>query len=375
MPKKDAKQRPPTALGRALKLYREQHKFTQEELSTLLDEDPRQVRRWENGETTLTDVVALKRIADRLGIPYEHLGIAASLYLPLTLEKITTTVERIWTFIDEAYIAEAHAIAENIILESSQWTKIHDAQFLRAFAHMYHAVAHAASLRVKTDEVGQAIYYYQQMEYFARQLKDDTLLTIALTYKGDMLRRKGDLSHALLCLEEARNTTPRADEAARGNALQLLARTSLQARKLDTFDTAIKQAEELAYAINQQGNSVRQFNLTYVLEEYAKSYCKLGKTQLALDYVDQAEKIKIPTKSSEILLKVARAEILVREGDMRNALPLAVEAATYSRKHGHNRRLERIYAIKRYLNRQALKYSKAEWELNEALEGPNEYLE
>jgi|SRR5579875_2359084 hypothetical protein len=87
-------------------------------------------------------------------------------------------------------------------------------------------------------------------------------------------------------------------------------------------------------------NSVRQFNLGYVFEEYAKSYGRLGKAQLALDYIDRAEKYRTPTKSSEILMKVARAEILVREGDVRNAVPLAAEAAIYSREHGHNRRLE-----------------------------------
>jgi hypothetical protein len=42
-------------------------------------------------------------------------------------------------------------------------------------------------------------------------------------------------------------------------------------------------------------------------------------------------------------------------------------------KHGHYRHLERLYAIKRYLNRQSLNYGKAERALGEALEGPIEY--
>jgi hypothetical protein len=95
--------------------------------------------------------------------------------------------------------------------------------------------------------------------------------------------------------------------------------------------------------------------------------------QLALDYVNKSENTRPPTKSSEILLKVARAEILIHTGDLRNGEPLAVEAALYSREHGHYRRLERIYAIKRYLNQQILSYGKTELALSEALEGPNEY--
>ena len=75
---KDAKLRPPSALARALKAYRERHKYTQEELAALLDADPRQIRRWENNETSLSDIQQLKKIADRLGIPYQDLGIAPS---------------------------------------------------------------------------------------------------------------------------------------------------------------------------------------------------------------------------------------------------------------------------------------------------------
>lgn len=82
MPGREAKPRPPSALARALKAYREVHKFTQEQLAALLDEEPRQIRRWENNETAIPDIHQLKKIVDRLGIPYEHLGIAPSIYIP-----------------------------------------------------------------------------------------------------------------------------------------------------------------------------------------------------------------------------------------------------------------------------------------------------
>jgi tetratricopeptide (TPR) repeat protein len=235
---------------------------------------------------------------------------------------------------------------------------------------MYNAVAHATSLSVRTDEVGLAIYYYQQMEYFARQAKDDTLINIALAYQGDMQRRKGDISRAITFLEAARDTTPRADQAARGNMLQLLARSSLRAKRVDEFETALKQSEAIAQATSQQLRSTgNQYHLAHVYEEYAKGYDVLGKPQVALDYVDKAEKAHTLTKSVEILLKVARAEILIHSGDLRNGEPLAIEAAIYTREHGHYRRLERIYALKRYVNQQMLKYGKTELALSEALQG------
>lgn len=370
MPGKEAKQRPPTALGQVLKIYRDIHNLTQEELAANLEVEPRTLRRWENGETVLTDVRELKRIADRLGIPHEHLGVAASIYIPLTVEKINTTVDHVWSLIDEAHIAEARAIIENLVQGASHQVRIHDVAFVRALTRAYHAAGHATALSARTDEVGPAIYYYQQMEYFARLLNDHTLLNVSLAYQGDMLRRKGNISHALIYLEGALDTTPQADTAARGNAMQFLARAYLRAERARDFEHAIREAEELAHMASQETDSTgKQYNLAMVYEEYAKSYGSLGKTQQGLDYVDLAGKVRPPTKSSEILLKVARAEILIRSGDIRNGEPLAVEAAIYCREHGHYRRLERIYALKRYLNEQILRYGKAELALSEALEG------
>ncbi len=326
---KQRKQRQPSALSQALILYRNKHKFTQEELATLLDTEPRTLRRWENGETVLTDTRELKHIADRLGIPYDHLGIAPSLYIPLSIEQINITAARIWSLIDDGRISEAHAIAENLVREASHQLTTDDQNYLRSYAHMYHATAHATSLSVRTDDVGQAIYYYQQMEYFARTIHDNTLINISLAYQGDMYRRKNDLHKAIT-----------------------------------------KTSEDIAYAVAEQPRSTRnQYHLAHVYEEYAKGYDLLGKPQLALDYIDKAEKSHVITKSVDILLKVARAEILIHSGDIKAGERLAVEAAVYTKEHGHLRRLERIYALKRFLNRQATRYGRAEASLSEALEG------
>jgi transcriptional regulator with XRE-family HTH domain len=367
---KQRKRRQPSALSQALILYRDKHRFTQEELAAVLSVEPRTLRRWENGETILTDTHDLKHIADRLGIPYEHLGIASSLYLPLSVEQLTATIAHIWSLIDEGRISEAHAIAENIVREAANQLQTNDLMYIRAFTHMYHAAAHATSLSVRTDEVGQAIYYYQQMEYFARRLEDNTLINVALAYLGDMYRRKNDMQRAIAILEEARDTTQGAELAAQGNVHQLLARSYVKVNRIQDFDRAIKTSEDIAYAVAEDINITgNQYHLAHVYEEYAKGYDLLGQQQKAMDYADKAEKSQILTKSVEILLKVVRAEILIHSGDINTGEPLAVEAAIYTKEHGHIRRLERIYNLKRFLNRQADRYGKAEASLSEALEG------
>jgi tetratricopeptide (TPR) repeat protein len=321
------------------------------------------------GLALLEDMV----IEPQLQVPQvvSRIGVSPSLSIPLTLDQINTVVDNIWYLIDEGRINEAHAIAEYLLQQATHQLAVttQDAAFLRTFTRLYHAAAHATSLNVFAANVGQAIYYYQQMEYFARQLKDDTLLNLSLSYQGDIQRRKGDLPRALALLEGARETTPHADEAARGNMLQFLARCYLRANRRGEFEFALKEAEALAHATGHHTRSTgNQFHLAHVYEEYAYSYGTLGRTQEALDYVERAEKAHSLTKAVEVLLTLSRAEILLRAGDISAGMPLAVEATVYSKAHGHNRRLERIAALKQYMHQQVLSYSKAEAALSEVLE-------
>lgn len=245
-----------------------------------------------------------------------------------------------------------------------------DAPTLRAYARLYQAVAYVTSMRVRSEQADEPIYFYRQMETFARALGDDGLLNVALTYQGDMYRRKNSLDQAMTSLEAARDTTPGADDAARGNALQLLGRTYVLAGKFREADTALKASEDLALKIGEQNTSTgKQFHLPHVYEEFAKTYDAMGQPQEALDYVDRAEKAQPLTTATGMLLKIARGEILVHSGDLRNGVPLVVEVALHSRTHGNQRRLERVYFLQRSLNRETRQRVRAESEISEALEG------
>ena len=189
-----------------------------------------------------------------------------------------------------------------------------------------------------------------------------------------MYRRKNDFPKAIMILQQARDNTPGADLSAQGNMMQLLARSYVRVHRVKDFDTAIKTSEEMAYAVAEQRQEIskstgNQYHLAHVYEEYVKGYDLLGQYGLAMDYVDKAEKAQTLNKSVEILLKVARAEILIHSGDIKEGESLAVEAAIYTKEHGHLRRLERIYNLKRYLHYKAQQYAKSENSLSEALEG------
>lgn len=356
-------------LGQALKEYRKEHKLTQEELAAELGIEPRRLRAWENERPT-SNIKELRRIADLLGMNPERLGLAASIYVPHTPEQIEEIVERIWSLMHDLRMNEARSVLGKLLQDVSYQPIADDPALLLALAHLYHVAGYVTSMSARTLEVPQAIYYYHELETIARVLDDQTLLNTALTYQGDMYRRIGDIEKAITYLEAARDTVSQADPAAQGNTFQLLGRAYLPAKNIAGFERAMAQAEEKGYQVNAQTNSIHgHFNLGTVYEEYAKSYALLNQTQKAITYSELTEKMLPTTKNNQVLLKIIKAEVLIHSGEIHEGSSLAVEAARLSQAQGHQRRLERIRKLKKYLHEQSLKLSKAEMDIEEALDG------
>ncbi|MFL5699092.1 MAG: hypothetical protein ACJ797_18575 [Ktedonobacteraceae bacterium] len=274
---------------------------------------------------------------------------------------------------DEVRVIEARTIIEKLVRDINAQIVTEDHALLHSLAHTYQAAGYVASMNARTSEVPLAIHRYHEMETVACIIDDQTLLNIALTYQGDMYRRLGDLSKAITYLEAARDTTPQANAAARGNGLQLLGRVSLLKKDLHSFERAMAETEDLASIIDPAKNSIHgHYNLGLVYEEYAKSYAALRQAHKALEYVKRTKATLPKTPNNKILLMIVRAEALIYGGEIDSGEPLAIEAARLSRIQGHQRRLERIQNIKRYLHQQTLKLGKAEMDLDEALNGPIE---
>lgn len=359
-------------VGQALKNYRKTHSITQEQLAEKLGVDPRTLRSWEN-ERPPESIRELRRISDLLGIEPERLGLAASIYLPKTSEEVEEIIQHVWKLMDEVRVHEAYHVIKKLLQDLRVQVATGDQRLLTSFAHALQVAGYVASMHAKTSEVTLAIDHYHELETVARIIHDPTLLNISLAYQGDMYRRQGDLQKAITYLEAARDTTEGANEAARGNALQLLGRTSFLMKDIHTFEQTMDEAEELATSIDPSANSIHgHYNLGTIYEEYAKSYAAMGQTNKALEYVKRTEANLPPTPNNKILLMIVNAEALIYGGELDAGEPIAIEAAKLSRIQGHYRRLERLQNIKRYLHRQSLKFEKAEASLDEALHGPIE---
>jgi len=96
----------------------------------------------------------------------------------------------------------------------------------------------------------------------------------------------------------------------------------------------------------------------------------LHRQDLSNALIHLPEKARPKTQFWTTLLDIARAEVFVYNGQVDEGLPLALRAAELSQQQGHRRRLERIYGMRRFLNRKAIEFAKAEEELGDILDGP-----
>ncbi len=379
MPQREPKPRFVTPLSQVLTDYLDTHPMTQLDLADYLNIGERTLRRWKNGEDMLTDIRELKRIAELLGVEPERLGVAASLYVPLTPDEIDTSIDHVWRLLRVAKYYEASVLIDKLIRDIASFIQTEDPTLLRKLAHAQHTAGYIKSQTSRANKADLALFHYSEMERIARILDDQTLINIALSYEGDMLQRGGNVKGSIEYLEAARDTTPHADVSARGNGIQLLGRAYFKAGRLGDFEQAMKQAEELAYEsqVTDLTNSVRgQYSAGTVYEEWGRSLGLLGRTKEAMDYLDRAEQIFLQTwtvQRRDMLMKTARAMTLVCSGNIRQGIELAVEAIDLCRKQGNVRLLDRVYGIQQYLDQLTKEIGNAGSMLREALAGPIEY--
>jgi len=346
-----AQQRKDTSLaGQFLKSYREKHGLTQEQMAYDLQMEPRTLRAYENGERPLNNVKELHRIADRLGVEPEQLGVVGSLYVPRTPDEIEEALQHAWSLVEESRLREARAVIERLAQNLRNQITSENPALLHSLAQTYHAAGYIVSEATKAGESYDAMLYYKEMETIARLIKDDTLLNIALTYQGDMHRRLGNLEKAATYLEAARDTTPNADKAALGNGIQLLARVYLRKGDLSNFERAMKESEELSYSFDPMTSSTRgHYSPGTVYEEYGRSYADLGMTDKAMDYLERAQGSLPKTKFWELLIATSKAMAMIKGDDMESGVKQAVEVAEEIKKLGVLRYLDRIYLANKYL--------------------------
>lgn len=378
MPQREPRPRFVTPLSQVLTEYLETHPMSQLDFAEYLNIGERTLRRWKNGEDVLTDIRELKRIAELLGVEPERLGVAASLTLPLTPDEIDASLDHAWKLIKAERCYEANTLVDKLVSNITSLIHTEDVILLRKLAHAQHVAGFVKSHVTRAKEAAIPFSHYHEMERIARILGDQTLINVALTYEGDMLLRGGSVEESIQYLEAARDTTPLADTAARGNGIQLLGRAYFRAGRLGDFEQAIKESEALAHepsVVDLSNSAMGQYNLGTVYEEYGRSLGLLGQTKDAVAYLNKAHEAfsQAANQNRDLLMKTAQAMVLVRGGELQQGTKIAVECVDLCRKHGDLRMLDRIYGVQQYLDRLSREIGHAGSLLREALAGPIEY--
>src|SRR6266487_1850149 len=361
-----------SAVGHVIREHRKARGLTQKQLACELGVEARTLRMYENGERVLESISDLRRIADLLEIDPVELGLAASKHDISTAAQVQEIVERVSLLILQARFIEARTTVDTFFRNLKRQSGNEDPAFLRALAQAHCLAGQVQAITRRTREVEYMLYHFREMAQIAQAIDDQTLLNLALSYQGDMLRRRGEVAQAILYLEQARECTPLADTAARGNNALLLGRAYSSNEDYEDFEREMTCAEQIAHTVSTTPAPLTLYSLISVYEEYASSYARMGKLEKSLHYLQLAEK-HLPTNNLwSMFLKATRAEILVYSGEIVHAVPLLIEVAHLAQMYGHQRLIERLYRLQYYLDDQSLLMRQASRSLSEILHGPVE---
>lgn len=362
-----------SAVGYVIRKHRKSRGLTQKQLAGELGVEARTLRMYENGERVLESISDLRRIADLLEIDPIELGLAASKHLISTVTQIEEVMERVVALASQACLIEARSTIDTIFLHGSMHLDHSDPKFLCALAHAHCLAGQIHAITRRTREVEYILHHFREMERIARLIDDQTLLHIALSYQGDITRRRGEKAQAILLLEQVRECTPQADVVACGTHALLLGRAYASVEDYSGFEREIAQAEKLARSTTHTFPWLLFYNPGAVNRERVTIYARMGQIEKSLHYLQQAEQSLPGNNLWSMLLKADRAEVLIYEGDIFQAMPLLIEVAHLAQMYGHQHLIERLYHLQSYLDDQSLLMRQASRSLGEILHGPIEH--
>ncbi|MGW2542532.1 helix-turn-helix domain-containing protein [Kitasatospora sp. NPDC001574] len=321
------------ALPEILQLHRELHGLPQQELADLLGYSTSYVSRIETGSRTITDVGALRHIAERLGLPPHVFGITdeadgdhqlviqlADSVLRLAeiarqAGQATTAVAELWPLVArlEARTADGHT----------------DLATLRVLARARTGLGVALGHVLPEERLAAAARWTGKGLSVARRLDDPALHAHALRHHGNELRKSGLHARAIDRLGQARGLARTAGE--RAEAVVLLARAAGAAGNTAVFDDAVEEGVRLL----DEAAPTALFSAFTLHEVRLRGLMGTGRTDEAVRLLDRAPAAG-PGATSQwrIIAAITAGEVLTRRGDTSGAaqqLAAAVDGAALHR--------------------------------------------
>jgi transcriptional regulator with XRE-family HTH domain len=352
-------------VGKRIREAREQKGWTQLRCAEEVEISDKTWGKYERGEIEQPNLNLLRKIAVLLGIDLDSLNLHTYPYY--TSEEAHSLLERAAVGLEQGRFSEAALNADSVI-NSLTYHGADTVQLQTLLARAYFLAGHAHSILSEKVSIKEPLAYFQKMGMIARNLGDETLINVALTYQGEMLRRGGNLKEALRIFKNVPrgNTVELAPD---GNSCQLLARVYLSIGDRKNFEHWIVCAEDLASRTSVKTCSLYiPFNLGSVYEEWARFHAQQGNIDESMKYLQLLQSSMPYTPRWNMLEKMIRAEVLIRavvNAEQRQPVniervpeyiegrALLEKVVKLAHKYGHQRMLRRVEDLPTKLFKQA----------------------
>ena len=349
--------------GRLVRAYREERKWSQEELARHWGYTREYVSQIENGKRQLNRVEQVTRLANILEIPPEHLE-AIGQGVPQQAPKAPQTPVEADDFLLHTLLEPAQATVKmswlvwygnhdtSIIDNLRQLTaKLEDAvqnrrgQFL-APAQQLLAYAHEMLGKYSFDRLDftTANGHFQEMYTLGDELGDPNIMGLAMMHQGDILRRQGRFELSIRCLEAAGKYTEAGSLSASGLRWQQLARAYAEKGHKSAFLLAIDRAQEAAEKLTSNLDATsNQFNLVDVIQERGQGHTLLGEPQVAIELYKESDRLKPfrPMRDLGVFI-ILQAQAHAYAGDVDKGVELALSGLRLARSYQSKRHESRI---------------------------------
>lgn len=325
-----------------LRRERQLRGWSQQKVAELVGTSEDVVSRWERGERKPSPFFQEKfcvlygKNAEELGFIQSHLNQSFTVITLVTdinqainerLDQAESIVNLAW----EAWFASRPKQATREItkllpnLEKMIYmplTAIHGLR-TKELVIRCHGLLGATYLDALQNDV--ALYHYIQAHKFAEEIHDINLIVTYLALMGDVLRQQNDKATAISYMENARDQATKANQAALGHVLQLLAYTYGDIGNETAFEQTISEATDLlAFTGEGRDTTKKEFIPFEVYEIRGKANRDLGKPLKALPYLELAEKslnkAESVTPRWHALLEISRGQAFCDAGDITTAI-------------------------------------------------------
>jgi transcriptional regulator with XRE-family HTH domain len=263
-------------VGQALKIYRNTHRLTQHELAMLLGFDQSYISKLENGQG-LRDIVVLKDIADRLGLPPHWLGLIPQDYATkhsTELLAIAPSVISLSKTVRET--GRAHEAVNELWplilrLEAQATQDRENPRLLLTLASGQATLGVILGDLLPEEDLFVSIHFFKKAVAIAEELGDDSFKTEVYWGCGNELRKNKQYTEAIYYLERALSLAP--GSVAKGFVTALLARAYGEMGDQSNFDDVI---ENVLHFLDKAPYFTPIFNPVMIHEVHLRGLINVG---------------------------------------------------------------------------------------------------